>query len=404
MKQSPYRSGIRETEFLSRIDKIKKYITLQNLGALVVFSTSRAHIWYQTGHVSYLSGWADRDRICESMVVVPETGEPVLIISGLPYMAKRARESSFISDIRIVTAADPRAAAAPGINRGFGIEVSSIIKERGLEGKKIGLAGFENMPVPIYQSLVNAFSESNIELTSDIVADMRSRKSPAEMALMRKAVELSDLGYQTLLQKTKPGMLGYEAVAAMEQAVRAEGADYVQYWMCSGPSKNWPVTIPDIRPHERKLCEGDQITCCSYVVYKGYWAHSMRTGALSISSPQQKEIFTPCLEIHKETIDMIKPGVLISDVVNAARCKTERAGMKIHCSRIGHGIGLDYGERPLFQEDNNQFFESGHVVEVHIQFDLPGTENFYVPLGDMCYVTESGVEVLSRFPQEAFLI
>ena len=141
-------------------------------------------------------------------MVVPETGEPVLIISGLPYMAKRARESSFISDIRIVTAAEPRAAAAPGINRGFGIEVSSIIKERGLEGKKIGLAGFENMPVPIYQSLVNAFSESNIELTSDIVADMRSRKSPAEMALMRKAVELSDLGYQTLLQKTKTGMLG----------------------------------------------------------------------------------------------------------------------------------------------------------------------------------------------------
>jgi len=401
LRKSTPETGVSESEFNSRIEKIRKYISSKNLGALLIFSTSRAHIWYQTGHVSYLSGWADRDRVGDSIVILPEKGDPIVLISGMPLMAQRGKEDSLIKDVRT-------AGNFFENTQGFGNEIFKIIKEKDLTGKKLGIAGFENMPFLLYQDITDVLSQSNIKLTFDIVADMRSRKSSDEVALIRKAAKLSDLGYKELLQKARPGVRGYEVVASMEYAVRAKGVDYVQYWMRSGPleAEDRSTMLPEFKPHRRKLKSGDQITCCSYVIYKGYWAHSMRTVNLLTSSKHQNNIFDKCLQIHNAAIDMIKPGVRISDMVKAVKLNTRKAGLGLHCTRIGHGMGLDYAEGPVLNEGNENLFEQGQIVVVHIPFslNLNGTDSFYVPLGDMCYVTEDGVEVLTKFPTKAFNI
>ena len=153
-----HKTGISTDEFRGRITKIQDHLASKELGALVAFSSSKAHIWYQTGHVSYLSGWADWDRICDSMVVVPLEGDPVMFLSGLPYMARRAKETSWLEDIRTVAALDPSAAAAPRLTNTFGQGVRTVLGERNLAGKKIGVVGLENMPVPVYKSLLGAFS------------------------------------------------------------------------------------------------------------------------------------------------------------------------------------------------------------------------------------------------------
>jgi len=395
---------IPKREFRGRVSKVQQFLVSKGLGGLVVFSTSRAHIWYQTGHVSYISNWSDLDRIGDMIVVVPAQGEPAMLLSGLPYMIKRGQEVSWIQDIRLVGAFDSSAPADPRVAKTFGTEARAILNERGQAGKQIGIVGLEYMPVPMYRSLLDAFGESEIEDVEDIIAELRAIKSSAEIAIMRKAAQLSDLGYETLLDCAKDGMWGYEAVAQMERAVRAQGADYVKYWMNSGPGDGWPVTIMDLRPHVRRLHKGDQVSCCSYVVYNGYWAHAMRTGFMGEPSPQQQRMFPACIEAHKTAIEAIKPGVRISDAVKAVRRFVEKAGMKVHCARIGHGIGLDYGERPAYNEDNPLELQSGHVIEVHTQFDLPGTESFYVPLGDVLHVTDDGVETLTKFPHELFRI
>ena len=258
------------------------------------------------------------------------------------------------------------------------------------------------MPVPVYRALVDAFSPSLVEEVDDVVAGLRCLKSPAEVSTMREAARLSDLGFQTLLEAAEPSMWGYEAVAEMERAVRAQGADYCQFWMLSGPAEGWSIGFPDIKPHRRRLDRGDQITCCSYVVYEGYWAHAMRTGTLGAPSPQQEQILPSCLEVHRAAIAAMKPGVPISEVVRAARTVAEQAGMELHSPRIGHGLGLDYGEMPTITEGSGGRLAPGMVVVIHCQLVLPGTGSFYVPLGDVCYLTEDGVEILTQFPQEAF--
>jgi len=393
--------SIPESEFRERASRIREFVVSEGLGVLVVFSASRSHIWHQTGHVGYISNWSNRDRIADTIVVIPAEGEPVFLIAGLPVMAEQVRESSWLKDVRVVAAPDPRAPALPSVTKSFGGEVREILAERGMAGKKVGLVGVEAMPVPIYRSIEAELPGSSIAFADDIVGELRSRKSPAEIALMKEAARLSDLGFQTLLETAKPGMWGYEVVAEMTRAMRAQGADYADFWLASGPSDGWSIRMASLKPNRRELQQGDQVSCCSYAVYEGYWAHAMRTGTLAGRSPQQERIFEPCLEVHRAGIEAMKPGVPISKVVETVRRTAEKRGMTLHSPRIGHGMGLDYGERPYVNEGNTEALQPGMVAVIHTQLVVPGGD-FYVPLGDICHVTDDGVELLTKFPQEAF--
>lgn len=395
-------SPIPTSEFADRVAAMQAFAAEHDLGAIAAFSAARTHIWYQTGHVSYVSNWSDRDRHFDTMVVVPVTGPPALLIAGLPYIAEKARGVSWMTDLRVVGAPDPRAAALPGLVRTFGTEVRDFMRERGLAGRKVGLLGVETMSVPVHECLVQALGDVAVRLEADVVADLRCRKSPAEIALMRQAARLSDLGYQTLVEVAEPGVPGYEIVAEMERVLRRAGADLATFWMASGPATCAAIPLPDIRPHRRKLGQGDQITCCSYVVYEGYWAHAMRSGSLGEPSTQQRRLFDPCLAVHRATLAAMKPGVSIADIVGVCRARTEAAGMELHSLRIGHGIGLDYGEQPYISDVNAEPLAPGMTIEIHAQAVIPGMGGFYVPLGDVCLVTDDGVEPLTKFPLELF--
>ena len=393
---------IPESEFLDRVTKIREFVVAEGLGVLVVFSASRSHIWYQTGHVGYISDWSNRDRIADTMVVIPAEGEPVFLIAGLPVMAEQVREASWINDVRVVAAPDPRAPALPSVTKSFGGEIRNILGECGSKSAKVGLVGFESMPVPIYRNIEAELPDASVELVDDIVGELRARKSPAEISLIKEAVRLSDLGYQTMMETARPGMRGYEVVAEMERAMRAQGADYVNFWLAAGPAEGWSIRMASLKPNRRKLEKGDQVTCCSYAVYEGYWAHAMRTGTVGGPSPQQDRIFPPCLEVHEAGLEAMKPGVPIAEVVATVRRTAEERGMKLHSPRIGHGMGLDYGERPFVNEGNAEVLQPGMVAVLHTQLTVPGAGEFYVPLGDLCHVTDDGMEILTRFPREAF--
>lgn len=393
---------ITEQEFRARVDRVRNFMAENKLGSVIIFSVPWGHLWHQTGHIGYISNWASRDRNVNSIIVVTKEDEPVLLYAGLPYMSEVIRTVSWIRDVRIVAPDDPRAAALPGGATNFGKEIKGILDDRGIGNKKIGLMGAQHMPLSVWRCLCRYIPESQIEITDDIIDELRCIKSPAELGLMRRAAELADLGYTTLVRTAKKGMRGYEVVAEMEHAVRREGADFVQFWLISGPSEGWRDTWPIVRPHERRLEEGDQIICGAYVVYKGYWAHGMRAGSLGKPSPQQKRYMSFCMAIHQSAINAVRPGIKVSQVIKKAINAGHSRGVKLSSTRIGHGIGMDYSEMPFMIEENDQKMSPNMVIVIHPQVTLPETGGFIVPLGDMCLVTESGMERLMQFPMEPF--
>ena len=398
--------SIPSTTYERRFGAIQQFLDEEGLGALFAYSPPMEHKWGQTGHVSYLSGWADHDRLVDSAVVVPAEGRPVLLFAGLPYMRELALEISPLDDVRLVRAVDPNAVAVDAKTGSgpdsFAEETLTILHENGQADKDVGVVGIESMPVIFHQALTEGL-RGKFKTPKDIVADLRNVKSPDEVELMKHAARLSDLGFQTMLQTAKPGVRGIEVVAEMERVIRREGADHAKYWIASGPPPDWENVKLEVKPHLRVLEEGDLLAACSYVCYKGYWCHGQRTGTLQSRCEHLEEICDITREAQEAGLAVMKPGNQVSHVAKAIREKVAEHGWNIQGGRIGHGMGLDYSERPNMTESNDDIIPPGLTAVVHATFSLPNSGHMFVPLGDVCHVTESGPELLMGFQRTPFV-
>jgi Xaa-Pro dipeptidase len=396
-------------EFESRHERIREFLKGEGLGAMFVYSPPAEHKWGQTAHVGYLSGWANHDRIIDSAVVVPAEGPAALLYAGLPFMGEQIADVSPLTDVRLARAVDPNAVAVArskdgsGGPRDFVGETLAILDENNLAGKSVAVVGIENMPAPFFEAIQAGFGDQ-FRRTRDFVAEIRGVKSEGEAALMKESARLSDLGFETMLKTARPGMKGIEIVAEMERAVRRQGADHAKYWMLSGPPTRWEDTRLDIKPHLRVLQEGDLMASCSYVVYQGYWCHGQRTGTLGAESKHLNEIFKIARDAQDEGLNKMKAGARIADVAAAIRKTGEAQGFPLMGGRIGHGIGMDYSEQPVpLTESNDAAFESGMTCVIHAAYALPESGKMFVPLGDVCRITNSGPEFLMNFTRDPFL-
>ena len=393
-------------EFAQRWTRVQAFLRERDLDGLLAYSPPKEHKWGQTGHVSYLSGWDNHDRIVDSAVVIPARGEPALLLAGMPYMLEQIEEVSCIRDLRPVEAVDPLAVAAVpkggAQSRTFAGQTLALLRDNGLTDKGVGVVGIDNMSAPFFEALTRELGPQ-LQRIPDIVAQLRAVKSPCEIELMRRAAHLSDLGFQTMIEVARPGMEGLEIVAEMERVVRLQGADHAKYWMASGPPPDWAGTRLDLKPHERILQEGDLMASCSYVLYQGYWCHGHRTGTLVKPSPELDQLCSLTREAQDAGLAQIKVGAPTGAIGKAIRSHAEPRGLGIQGGRYGHGMGMDYAELPALAESTQTALEPNMTFVVHAAYELPQSGKMFVPLGDVCRVTANGAEKLMEFPRTPFI-
>lgn len=403
--------SITEQECRQRTARVQQFAAEHDLAAVIAFSLSRHAMWNQTGHVGYIANWSNLDRMSECAIVVPTEGDPVLLYTGLPALVPQIQRYSWLSDIRVVASpdpgavsvsfADPRSGGEPP--NSYGGTTIQILSERGLAGQPVGLVSPVNLPHGVYLSFKRALGELLREDTPDIFAALRAVKSPAEIVLHRKAAALVDLGYEVLSREAKPGRWGHQVVAQAEAAMRAEGADYAHFWMCSCPPDRWSGTL-DWRPNDRLLQDGDQIEAGAYAVYAGYWVQAQRSGAIGHPHRATEEAASVCSQMVDAAVAVARPGLAAAGVVEACGGIAERAGYQMTARRVGHGHGLDYSERPFLVQSSTDTFQVGNVLVFHPQVNDPDTGAMRVPVGECFVITESGAEALTRFPREPFIV
>jgi Xaa-Pro aminopeptidase len=397
---------VSKATYEQRFAAIQQFLADEGLGGLLAYSPPMEHKWGQTGHVSFLSGWADHDRLADSVVVVPAQGRPALLFAGLPFMRDLVLEHSPLDDVRLVQAVDPNAVAvdpkAGPAPDSFGGQARAVLRDRGVTEPSIGVVGVENMPFPFHQALAAQLGD-DLRHVDDIVADLRSTKSPDELDLMRHAARLSDLGFETMLATAKPGYRGIEVVAEMERVIRRQGADHAKYWMASGPPPDWENVRLELKPHLRTLQRGDLMSACSYVCYRGYWCHGHRAGVLQEPCPKLEQMMKIGREVQDAGLAVMRAGNPVGLMSRTIRERAAAHGWQIEGGRIGHGMGLDYAERPNMTESNDALLQPGTTGVVHTAFALPGSGKMFVPLGDVCHVTADGPELLMGFPREPFV-
>ena len=232
------------------------------------------------------------------------------------------------------------------------------------------------------------------DVESDI-AYLRQTKSPTEIALLEKAVQITLKAHQAAARTIAPGAVEYEVQAALEYEFTRNGAERPGYpsIVGSGPFS----TILHYNDNTRRMQAGDVVVVDVGAEYSGYSADVTRTYPVSGKfSPRQREIYQIVLDAQKAAIAKVKPGARISDLHNAAMSHIRSKGYeKYFIHGTSHHIGLEVHD----VGDTSRPFEPNMVITVEPGIYIP-EEQLGIRIEDDVVVTTNGHRVLSDFPKE----
>lgn len=108
-----------------------------------------------------------------------------------------------------------------------------------------------------------------------IVDQLRARKSPAELALIRKAADITVAGHRALMQAIGPGMHEYDLQAVVEYTFRRGGSERPAYGSIVGSGPNG--TQLHYMKNRREMMPGELVVIDAGAEYRGYAADVTRT-------------------------------------------------------------------------------------------------------------------------------
>jgi Xaa-Pro aminopeptidase len=257
------------------------------------------------------------------------------------------------------------------------------------KSSSVAVAGMELMEARIVNALPNPIS------ATWQVEELRRVKSPEEIAVIRKAADLADRGYEHFARTVEPGMAEYELVAEVEAFLKRDGAEDNFMLIASGG-----VEVTGMKPPTgRKFQAGDSITTELTPQVNGYWAQICRTLVVGEPSEKQCQSFSIFSEAQKAAEDFLRPGVNISDVARVQNDIFRKYGYGEYTgpkyTRVrGHGLGLHCDENPYVLEEVDYTVKEGMVLIAHPNTYLPLSG--YMVFGDSLLVTANGCEPLNH--------
>jgi Xaa-Pro aminopeptidase len=214
-------------------------------------------------------------------------------------------------------------------------------------GKRLAcLHPFAVYPAPVspdlalFRQIAERVPGVAIEDRTGLLPSMRAVKSPAELALMRRAAAATADGFAAALRMIRPGVNEGAVAEALETAFRA-GGDGAAYNSIVGSGMNG--TVLHYMDNSGPARAGDLLVIDAGASYAGYAADVTRTVPVSGRfTPEQREAYDLVLRAQAAAIKAARPGATLSDVDAAARAVIDKAGQGdafIHGT--GHPLGIE---------------------------------------------------------------
>lgn len=123
-----------------------------------------------------------------------------------------------------------------------------------------------------------------------VVARLRSRHSPAELALLRRAAAITVLAQQEAMRAIQPGMNEYEIQALIEYTFRRHGAERPSFATIVGSGPN--ATTLHYNEDDRVMRAGEVVVMDIGASFAGYAADVTRTVPVSGAfTPDQRALY-----------------------------------------------------------------------------------------------------------------
>lgn len=231
-----------------------------------------------------------------------------------------------------------------------------------------------------------------------VLAPLRLVKDEHEVAMLRRAAEITAGALRAALRAAEPGMWEYELEAVIEANFRLGGAERVGFPSIIGSGANSVVLHYD--KSRRRTERGDLVVMDVGAEYAYYSADITRTIPVSGRfTDRQRRIYELVLGAQEAALDAVAPGVTMGELSRIARgWLQERSGDAcgertcdayfIH--GLGHWLGMDVHD----VGDYTTPLAPGMVLTIEPGIYLP-EEGLGVRIEDDVLVTETGYELLS---------
>jgi len=387
--------GFRYTPFKEiegRISRLKTSMEDQDIEALLVV---------QKMDLYYLSGTTQ-----DSVLFIPVEGRPLLLVRR---ELARAEIESPIEDVVGLTSIRELPALIQG-------HCGRLPHSLGLE--------LDVLPVRDYARYEDLFKGSRLADASPLIRDLRRRKSPFEIELMRAAGEIGRKSFQKGREILTEGMTEIEFGGRLETVAKGYGHEgllrvrslnYEAYtWhVLSGPaggivsqsdspmgglglSPAFPVgaSLRQMKAHEPILV--DFGTC-----YHGYQADETRMFSIGTMSTKFIDAYQACREIHDAVLEETRPGADCEALFLKTLQLAKRLGYGdsylgphgLQTRFIGHGIGLELNEPPFLAQGHSYPLEEGMTFALEPKIVFPGEGS--VGIENTVLVTRDGCEILT---------
>lgn len=250
--------------------------------------------------------------------------------------------------------------------------------------------------------LETAAPHAQILSAESAVASLRMCKDTAEIAAMRKAVDIAQRALHATIPHIQIGMTEKDIAAELVQQLLQAGTHAEVPFtpiVSGGPNSANPHAFPS----NRKIVAGDLLVIDWGASYEGYVSDLTRTFAIGEIDPELRKIYDIVKQANAAGRAISRPGIPAGEVDRAARAVIDSSGYgKFFTHRVGHGLGMEGHEDPYMHSANLLPLALGMTFTVEPGIYLPDYNG--VRIEDDVAITEDGAESLSDFTRDLITI
>ena len=376
LKPVPLPPPISAAERLGRLAKARALMQQHGIGSVIVESGSS---------LDYLTGvqWHRSERLTAG--VIPASGDPVIVT---PFFEKPSVAETLAIPAEIRTwneDEDPLKL------------VADFLRERGVPNAPVAFE--ETDRYFIIDRLGQQLPRMKAVSGNPVVRALRLIKSPAELALMQTANDITLRAMRHAGEAARLAMTPADYGAAINAATRALGGspEFALVLIDEASALPHGSNKPQVTKRGSTV-----LFDCGCAVH-GYQSDISRTFVFGAEpTPEQRKVWNQVQEGQQIAIRAAKPGVPVGTIDDAVRAAYESWGygpgyrLPGLSHRTGHGIGMDGHEPAYLVHGDTTPLAAGMCFSDEPGIYIPG--KFGVRLEDCWHMTEAGPKFFSEPP------
>lgn len=247
--------------------------------------------------------------------------------------------------------------------------------------------------------IAQALERPTLESGAELVVELRGRKDAHELALLRRANELTQQALSAAHERLRPGMRSAEIARLVRAAQRKLGLTGVWDLTLIGPD----AALPHGGSGDAVIGRGDVLLVDTGGQLHGYQSDCTRTWVPFGRAPRDFErVWQVVHDAQAAAFAALRPGVECRTIDAVARAVIGAAGFgesyETFTHRLGHGIGLEGHEAPYLDGGSRVILAPGMTCS-----DEPGvylTGRFGCRIEDIVAVSEEGADHFGSWQRE----